>query len=557
MVSDKLQKLNSQFFWFLAAGVLAFAFMLCWWSGGRGFYPSDSSIVFDGAWRILSGQVPYRDFISPVIVPLYLQALFFKILGVHFFALRFHAAFVNMLTSALCMVLLSYVIPGWRLTILAGGLLTGIWFYSFWGIPWYFQTSVFFGLIGSVLALRARTTMNAGRMGISFVLREPAFWSAPMMLLAFLSKQPTGSLFLAFPLILWLISPRKDGFWKLFLAYGLGFLVGALSFYSLISDYADARLFKYIVFDLPPGILEQLMRERYYLNKMMGLLLTLTVATLGPVLWHMGRFPQDRQDRYLPLGLFMATVGFHVVCIGVSTAPSFTNLPLVGVMLALALYLVNSACERMGTRSYADPTFWMPFILAGVMVVTGGAGLYLVSSARAKGHNASMVFMPPIESGPLKGVRWSEPISGITRQNVIDVINFVQHVPEPIYVWGGFSILYGISGHTSVGPVLWQHEGLCFPNSYNAEMQAIDLWTLRDIQAVKPRYVIGATKWLLAVDQDTGVPAPGYVLGQEPSFYFKDHPYFKETMRYLRKDYPVKHQRFGPWLTLFERKDAV
>ncbi len=533
--------------------VLAFAFMLCWWSGGRGFNPFDSSIIFDGGWRILSGQVPYRDFISPVIAPMYLQAFFFKLLGVHFFALRFHAALVNMLTVALCMALLRAVIPGWPKTILAGGLLTGIWFYSIWGIPWYFQTSVFFGLMGTALALRARVTMHAGRRGM--LLLGSA--SAPMMLLAFLSKQPTGSLFFAFPFVLWLIPPRKDGFLKLLLAYGMGFLFAVLVLYSLLSYYADWNWFKYIVFDLPPGILEQLMAGRYYLSKMMAPLLALTLATLVPVLWSFRRFPQDRQALYLPLGLFMSTVFFHVVCISVSTAPAFTNLPLVGVMLSLALYLVTSACERMGTRTYADPVGWMPLILAVVMVLSSGVGLHLVYSAHAKGHDETMILMPPIESGPLKGLRWSENFSHITRKNLMDVVDFMRHEREPICVWGGYSMLYGISGHPSVGPVLWYHPGLCFPSTYNAKMREIDLWTLHDIQTVKPRYVIATAPWMLAVDQDTGLPAPGYVLGQNPSYYFKDHPYFKETLRYLRKNYPVKHQHFGPWLTLFERKDAV
>ncbi len=528
MVSDKFQKLNLHFFWLLAAGVLAFAFMLCWWSGGRGFYPSDSSIVFDGGWRILSGQVPYRDFISPVIVPLYLQALFFKMFGVYFFVLRFHAAFVNMLAAGLGMLLLRFILPAEPLLILAGGALTGIWFYSFWGLPWYLQTSVFFGLAGAVLALAARIEDKTDRQMML------AVWVAPLMLLSFFSKQTSGGLFLALPFFLWLIPPRGRGFWKLFLGYGGGLLVCAGALYGLVTHYADWDLFKYHVFDLPPGNQAQLIAGRYYLSKMMGLLMILTGATLGPVLWRFRRFPQDGQDMYLPLGVFMATVVFHAVCISLSTAPAFNNMPLMGVMLVLAFFLVLSACERMLPRTYGSPAFWLPWILAGVMVLTGTAGIYLVASAQAKGHDATMVLMPPIKSGPLKGLRWSEPINHITRQNVIDVVDFVQRVREPIYVWGGFSILYGISGHPSVGPVLWHHEGVCFPGTYNAKMRAIDLWTRESIQTANPLYVIGA----------------------EALLSYKEHPYFKETVRYLQTHYAFEHDRFGRWLLVLKRKDT-
>src|SRR5690349_21181100 len=46
-------------------GVLAFSFLWVWEVGHRGLFMLDQSIVFDGAWRMVQGQVPYRDFVMP------------------------------------------------------------------------------------------------------------------------------------------------------------------------------------------------------------------------------------------------------------------------------------------------------------------------------------------------------------------------------------------------------------------------------------------------------------------------------------------------------------
>jgi hypothetical protein len=58
--------------------------------------PLDQSIVFDGGWRMLNGQMPFRDFTTPAaIVPSAMQVPFFALFGVTWFALCLHAAVVN------------------------------------------------------------------------------------------------------------------------------------------------------------------------------------------------------------------------------------------------------------------------------------------------------------------------------------------------------------------------------------------------------------------------------------------------------------------------------
>src|SRR5260370_1712675 len=80
------------------AGLLVFAFVLTWYSGHRGLFLLDHSIAFDGAWRILQGQVPYRDFYM-AFPPLmfWIQAVFLRVAGLTFSSMVLSAAVVNLL----------------------------------------------------------------------------------------------------------------------------------------------------------------------------------------------------------------------------------------------------------------------------------------------------------------------------------------------------------------------------------------------------------------------------------------------------------------------------
>jgi hypothetical protein len=91
-----------------AGGLLfLFGFALCLHHGRVGLMPLDQSIVFDGAWRLLCGQVPFRDFGTPAgLAPIALQALLFGAFGVSWFVYCLHAAIFNGLFCVLAFRLL-------------------------------------------------------------------------------------------------------------------------------------------------------------------------------------------------------------------------------------------------------------------------------------------------------------------------------------------------------------------------------------------------------------------------------------------------------------------
>ncbi len=141
-----LLSISGLFFWGCA---------LCLATGRLGFMPLDQSIVFDGAWRLLSGQVPFRDFTTPDgLTPIVLQTLFFQALGVTWFAYCLHAAVFNGLFCCLAYGLLRGI-GAPRAAALLYGALSGVVFYPPFGTPFRDQHAFFFSLLVILMSVAA------------------------------------------------------------------------------------------------------------------------------------------------------------------------------------------------------------------------------------------------------------------------------------------------------------------------------------------------------------------------------------------------------------------
>ena len=82
--------------------IVLFSFLINWHYSKYGVFPIDSFLHYDSAYRILNGEYPIKDFwvVSGIFVD-YLQALFFKILGVNWYSYIFHSSLMNVLISTL------------------------------------------------------------------------------------------------------------------------------------------------------------------------------------------------------------------------------------------------------------------------------------------------------------------------------------------------------------------------------------------------------------------------------------------------------------------------
>ncbi len=141
--------------------------------GSRGLFAFDESIVFDGGFRVLSGQVPYRDFLIPFgPVPFLLQGLFFAFFGVNWPAYLAHAAVINGAAAFITWWLVRGVAaehPSVRVIALLSAGTTAVWFYPPMGVPFFEQTAFFLHLCG-LAALQSRRRGSAAVAGVLFAL---------------------------------------------------------------------------------------------------------------------------------------------------------------------------------------------------------------------------------------------------------------------------------------------------------------------------------------------------------------------------------------------------
>jgi hypothetical protein len=208
-----------------------FAVAVVWIVGHRGIYLYDESTVFDGGWRILQGQVMYRDFFAPYGPVVYwLQSQFFRLMGVTFSSMVMAGAVVNAIAVTCVIWILRRLAPApaHRLTALAGGFLTALWFGAPSGILWYEQTAFCFNLIASALVLE--TEFRGERAAL--YLRIAGGCS---LALSVLSKQSAGVVLAPVPLAIVVLTGAPD--WRRMLVTLSQVLAGILAVFTLFTAW--------------------------------------------------------------------------------------------------------------------------------------------------------------------------------------------------------------------------------------------------------------------------------------------------------------------------------
>lgn len=227
------------------AAVFLFAVAINYICGFHYFQDYHPSVVFDGGYRVYLGQVPFRDFFSPVGPMLFwMQALFFRIFGVNYFAYVTLAAWMNVLATSLAMMAVWQNCRNARLSVVVG-LLTAAWYMPMsFGTPWYTSVAFLF-LFFAFGFLLCRPAGSSGGV--------PGFLAGIAVALAFYSKQPigvAGGFFLLFYLAQ--ISSRS------MVCFASGCMAGVLLLTTALIGMGGAwsNIARYFII-IPLGILEQ------------------------------------------------------------------------------------------------------------------------------------------------------------------------------------------------------------------------------------------------------------------------------------------------------------
>ena len=263
--------LNKIFEVLLFIGLLIFSFLLTFKAGERGLFALDQCNVFDGSYRILSGQIPYKDFLIPFgPVVFWLQAIFFKLLGISYFSYIFGAAFINVLATLGSTLILRMFFPSRRFLSYIAGLLTAVWFYPPVGTPYYEQTAFFFSLVAITVLLFATLIKKRNSVSGNLLILISSFFA----LLSCLSKQNAGLFILPlYPLLL--IAVNLTDLRRIFInciIFSAGFIGNLVPMFLLwVWFNSDFGLFIQYVLKVPSGFgLQRLFGD--WVNLFIGLL---------------------------------------------------------------------------------------------------------------------------------------------------------------------------------------------------------------------------------------------------------------------------------------------
>jgi hypothetical protein len=440
--------------------------------GPRGFMPLDHSVVFDGGWRTLVGQVPFRDYTTPnALTPSFLQALFFLVFGVTWKAYILHATVFNGLFAILVYVLLR-LCGGRPLTAVLYACLSGLVFYPPLGVPFHDQHAFFFVLLAITLAVAAR------RVGPRWSL---ALWTlVPFaMTAAALSKQtPT---LLGAPVVVGLALTSRTSIRRALtgLAIGAGVSVGVVVGAGFVAGVDWQLVWVYLVqLPLETG---QSRGDRADATSASLFVLATFFALVGlmPLVAKAVRGSAKRLGEGAALPLVLS-ITFMLMCAGFSTLT--LNEPTEG----LALFFAS-----VGLFQIAVARMLPAWPLVGHVSVASVGGALIATLALVAGwtyntqvderRSASNIIFDRtlVEPGlppELASMRFQVPAryEGLHAADIRRVVSLLRSEPGSFIQFGDTTILNGLTDTPSVFPALFLSVGLTIPKGGTVELAAFE-----------------------------------------------------------------------------------
>ncbi|MFH1888620.1 MAG: hypothetical protein ABH806_00850 [Candidatus Omnitrophota bacterium] len=537
---------------FLALSI--FAFFLTFKAGERGFFAFDQSIVFDGGYRILSGQIPYKDFIMPVgPVAFWIQAAFFKVMGVSYFSYIFTSASINALSAICSICIIRMLFPSHRLLSYAGGILTAVWFSPPFGTLWVDQASFFFSFLAIAILLFSQLSRKKYPVANGLLLSV----SGSFALLSILCKQNAGLYILPLYFLLLAASRRPDSksflySWCIFLS---GFIVSLLIFILWLWIKSDLKIFLQYFIYIPSllGIDRILEAKADFLRTFLGgsskyahlyllssgiriifasVFITAAFALSVSIRNHKrAGYPARRELLASILCLYVLL--FQYLFIHTTMNQAENGIPFIGIILAvgaaLLLYLYKSSpLEIRFAYCKIIPVAALSLLVAYVSM------LGIDVSLNRKVHQLSDSKFPGyLALDKLRALKWALPTmvggADVKEDDIVSIFKYLKTKNNNFFVFPNFTFLYAILGTPSPQPILWFHKGLTYHVIYD---QALDKRVVDDLNKNMVKVIIIEDK-------------PDY-----NHYVLNDFP---QLMSYIRNNF-VKIKQQGIF-NIYEKKD--
>jgi hypothetical protein len=460
--------------------VAAFAFAFNWATGHRGIFLLDQSMIFDGGWRILQGQTPYKDILFPFgPITFYVQALFFQIFGVNWTAMVIPACVFNCVAAMSVMRIVRLLSGGSWLLALCGGLATAVSFQAPFGTLWLEQTAVFFDLIALQAVVESLQTF-----GLRQILWQTA--GGASLALAVLSKQNYGFLFI--PVVLAVVAtaalPDLRRALQSVMLVLIGVAAAAGIFLAWVWIFSDPAEFVHQFFVVAGKIgrsrmpLDLVAKAFFFENALNRCQIDLIGVVAGTAALFLacsqlpGKNPENRfWTQVAPVASLAILLPFFRSLTQATTLNEWqNNLAFVGLATCLGISLMARIAGQISVVPIAGRgvTLRLPSartVTTGLSVAASvWAALALATEARAAWRRTvqefekNTQFRDAVHVRGLERVLWGEPIALDTTTTLADLERVAAYLSSKrgnFFVMGDSTLLYGLLGAPSPQPLLY------------------------------------------------------------------------------------------------------
>jgi hypothetical protein len=486
---------------------MAFAIVLTFLSGMRGFFPFDQSIVFDGAYRVLSGQTVYRDFVTPMGPLVYwMQAAVFRAFGTSYESYVGFAALMNACAALLVWRIIRANNPQRLSVAFVASVITGACFYAPFGTPWFEQTASLFVLVMIWLLFRPGFTAQPT---LSALLAGTCAGAA------FLCKQNCGMLAAALGLVACSIRAiwTRDSFKRLILAFGAGVAALLIGFMCYIVLLSDARLFYKYFIAIPFSVGHDRLFGHPFSTAVAFLLggdgnlvqqfcnASAILLALMALCARMGNRDSWVSSRGLWSSLGVSCIIYQNVLMASTNNDSVNGYPFIGLVVGI---LFREASEwgnavNMHVSIQGEPTaLWnrhrprtaAACIAAMIAIGIAWKGVDVSISRQAHDVFAESDFNAQCHVPILRQLRWGTPTPvgarNLEARHIEELVEFLAREHSNFFVFKDFTIMYAMMGVAPPQPLLWFHHGLTYKMDYDRDLdrQIVDSLEQREVKII-------------------------------------------------------------------------
>ena len=501
--------------------VVLWSFIWTYIVGHFGLYAFDQSIMFDGGWRILCGQVPFKDFIM-AFGPLSftVQALFFKLFGVNWTSMVLAAAFAGAI-AALSVMRITSLLFGKKRAWLIGlsGLLVGTSFQSMFGTLWIEQI----GFLACLLGIQMICESTRARNRVRFLYLGLA---GALAVMAFLAKQNVGVLTFVLLSILTVLAaaPEPKDIVKCLFSFLIGVAVAVSVFALWLVTYSDPHLFIRYALQVP----SQVGRDRISLKTLFfppwllqptGTTQWCYAVSLGAafqcmvlVIFNRGfresflASPGCRLAFGLAIGIPFVQRIFEMTTMNISQNMLFLS----GLILSLGIglfLLLPGGSEKSRPWIPVLACFVGSFLFVEIAFFSWNRMLRPVFPQKA--HNLSKRLHAP----ELANVFWISPtLAGVhptdpelNPQDIDAVCSYLRSQKKDFLVLGDSSYLYGINGVVPPQPILYFQTHHFYDDS---DIPRLDEWVLSSVKKRDIRIIVREKSSVFPATLDADLPLP-------------------------------------------------